>query len=224
MHFLGLVKQAMPEFFGGTRVLEVGSYDVNGAARSMFEDCSYTGLDVGEGPGVDVAVPGELYDAPDDSFDVTISCECMEHNPQWAPTSANMLRMLRPGGLFVLTCAAPGRKEHGTTRTTPGSSPPTVEMGQEHYENLYGADFAAVPGFFDGFASRADWLNWAHHDYYLVGLKAPAAEHSSWPAFTSSVDAWLRDRNPHGAKALGKRVVLQLAGKRGLAAAQRVMA
>lgn len=224
MHFLGLVKSSLPDYFRESRVLEVGSYDVNGAARSMFEDCEYTGLDVGEGPGVDVAVPGEAYDAPDASFDVVISCECMEHNPEWARTSTNMLRMLRPGGLFVLTCAAPGRKEHGTTRTTPGSSPPTVELGQEHYENLYGGDFASVPGLFSGFAQRAQWLNWAHHDYYLVGIKAPSAPDPRWPSFTTAVDGWLREHNPRGVKAAGKRVVLQLAGKRGLAMAQRVMA
>lgn len=224
MHFLGLVSKAFPDFFRGRRVLEVGAYDVNGAARSFFTDCDYVGLDVGEGPGVDVAVPGEDYDAPDDSFDVVISCECMEHNPAWAATSQNMLRVLRPGGLFVLTCAAPGRKEHGTTRTTPGSSPPTVERGQEHYENLYGADFASVPHFFSGFAHRAEWLNWAHHDYYLVGIKAPAEPPTGWDAFTTTVDEWLREHNPQGVKATGKRVVLRVAGKRGLALAQRVLA
>ena len=28
-----------------------------------------------------------------------------------------MLQLLRPGGLFFMTCAGEGRQEHGTTRT-----------------------------------------------------------------------------------------------------------
>jgi SAM-dependent methyltransferase len=225
MQFLRLVKRALPEFFMGRRVLEVGSYDVNGEARRMFDDCDYIGLDVGPGPGVDVVVPGQSYDAPDECFDVVLSCECMEHNPQWAATSMNMMRVLKPGGLFLLTCASPGRKEHGTTRTTPGSSPPTVGLGQEHYENLYGADFAAIPGLFRSLDFRADWLNWMHHDYYLLGIKGPVDEPPrGWSVLTSDVDSWLRQHNPKGVKAVGKRVVLRVGGKKVFAIARRVTA
>ena len=46
---------------------------------------------------------------PTASFDVVISCECFEHNPYWRETFLNMTRVLRPGGLFVLTCATTGR-------------------------------------------------------------------------------------------------------------------
>lgn len=222
VHFLKLAKRGLPAFFTGQRVLEVGSLDVNGAARSFFQDCQYIGLDVGEGPGVDVPVPGEVYDAPDGSFDVVLSCECMEHNPEWAATTSNMLRMLRPGGLFLLTCAGPGRKEHGTARTTPGSSPLTVEAGQNYYQNLYGGDFARVPGLLDSIPLRAEWLNWNHNDYYLVGIKGERS-YPGWDAYTRSVTAWLRTHNPRDVRTLGKQLVLKLAGKRGLAAAQRVM-
>ena len=146
IHFLDLAKKGLPAFFTGQRVLEVGSLDINGAARSFFDDCEYVGLDVGEGPGVDVPVRGEDYGAPDASFDVVISCECMEHNPEWLATTRNMLRMLRPGGLFLLTCAGPGRKEHGTSRTTPGSSPLTVEAGQDTTRTCTSATSRRFPG------------------------------------------------------------------------------
>lgn len=223
IHFLDLTSRGLPAFFTGQRVLEVGSLDINGAARSFFTDCEYVGLDVGEGPGVDVPVPGESYDAPDDSFDVVLSCECMEHNPQWVATTQNMMRMLRPGGLFLVTCAAPGRKEHGTSRTTPGSSPLTVEAGQEYYGNLYGGDFAKVPGLYEHMPVRANWLNWNHSDYYLVGVKGTSRP-PGWDSYTQSVDDWLEQHNPRDAKTRGKQIVLKVTGKRGLAAAQRVIA
>jgi SAM-dependent methyltransferase len=221
IHFLALTKEALPEFFTGCRVLEVGSLDINGAARTFFTDCDYVGLDIGHGPGVDIAVHGEDFDAPDGSFDVVVSCECMEHNPEWAATCRNMMRMLRPGGLFLLTCAAPGRKEHGTTRSGKESSPLTVGRGQEYYENLYETDFAQVANFFDAMPLRSSWLNWAHYDYYLAGIKARSV-HPGWNSYTASVDAWLQGTN-RSPKTLGKQIVLKVAGKRGLAAARRAL-
>jgi len=49
----------------------------------LFSDCDYIGLDVAPGNGVDIVCEGQNYDAPDESFDVVISCEVMEHNPFW---------------------------------------------------------------------------------------------------------------------------------------------
>jgi hypothetical protein len=60
MRYVGPVKQALPRFFTGQCVLEVGSLDLNGSIRQhfTFTYCDYTGLDVAPVPGVDVAVPG----------------------------------------------------------------------------------------------------------------------------------------------------------------------
>jgi hypothetical protein len=79
--FVRQVKAAFPKFFEGQRVLEIGSLDINGTIREHFSGCTYTGLDVGEGPGVDVVCQGQNYDAPEGSYDTVISCEVMEHNP-----------------------------------------------------------------------------------------------------------------------------------------------
>jgi 2-polyprenyl-3-methyl-5-hydroxy-6-metoxy-1,4-benzoquinol methylase len=63
------------------------------------------------------------FDALAGLFDVVISCEVMEHNPFWVATLTNMIRLLKPGGLLVMSCATIGRKEHGTARSLPGASP-----------------------------------------------------------------------------------------------------
>jgi len=54
------------------KVLEVGSYDVNGSVRPLFKNRqrfpSYTGIDMREGPGVDmVGVASDLPFDPESS-------------------------------------------------------------------------------------------------------------------------------------------------------------
>lgn len=139
--FIKYVKNKFPNYFQNSKVLEVGSLDINGSMREFFSNCDYTGIDVGEGKGVDLIVQGQEYDAPDETFDVCASGECFEHNPYWAETFANMVRMCKPNGLVFFTCATDGRPEHGTSRTDFGSSPLTVNIGWEYYRNLDEQDF-----------------------------------------------------------------------------------
>jgi SAM-dependent methyltransferase len=139
--FIQYVKDKFPHYFKDTKVLEVGSLDINGTMRSFFDNCDYLGIDVGEGKGVDLVVQGQEYDAPDETYDVCSSGECFEHNPYWAETFANMVRVCKSGGLVFFTCATTGRKEHGTTRTDSASSPLTVNIGWEYYKNLDEQDF-----------------------------------------------------------------------------------
>jgi SAM-dependent methyltransferase len=109
--------------------------------RSFFSNCDYLGIDVGEGRGVDLVCQGQDHDSPDESYDVCTSGECFEHNPYWAETFANMVRMCKSNGLVLFTCATTGRKEHGTSRTDLESSPLTIGIGWEYYRNLDEQDF-----------------------------------------------------------------------------------
>ena len=143
--FVKYVKGNNEDFFSNKKVLEVGSLNINGTVRDLFENCDYTGIDVGEGKCVDIVCPGQEYDAPDETFDVVCSLECFEHNPYWAETFANMIRMVKSGGLVFMTCATTGRPEHGTTRTTPQDSPLTIKnMKWDYYLNLVEEDFRNV--------------------------------------------------------------------------------
>lgn len=111
------VKCRFPGFFQKTRVLEIGSRDVNGSVRSQFSGCDYMGIDAEAGNGVDQICLGHEFEAPPESFDVVCSLETFEHDPHASKTVSHMLSLLRPGGLFFMTCAGNGRKEHGTSRT-----------------------------------------------------------------------------------------------------------
>jgi SAM-dependent methyltransferase len=170
LEFVILSKSLFPQMFTGKKVLEIGSLDINGTVRGFFTNCDYTGLDIAAGPGVDVVCEGQKYDAPDASFDFVICCEVMEHNPFWADTFRNMMRLLRPGGLMVMSCATGWRPEHGTARSNPESSPLTVDQGWEYYRNLSARDILRRVSF-SPLSSSAFVTNWDDWDLYFLGVK-----------------------------------------------------
>ena len=147
--------------------LEVGSLDVNGSVRELFPRADpYVGIDLAPGRGVDVVASGHDF-GRNESYATVVTTECLEHDPGWRTTLANIERVLRPGGLLVLTCATTGRHEHGTTRTSPAMSPST----NDHYRNLTVADVVgALPEL------RIDLVAtcWSSFDLYVVARKPPA--------------------------------------------------
>ena len=163
-----LVKYAHDEYFVGTNVLDIGSLDINGNNRYLFEQCNYTGIDIGEGKNVDVVCSGHLFKS-DDLFDVVISTECFEHDEYWQQTLKNVINnLLKDGGLFLFSCAAPGRPEHGTKRTSPKDSPFT----NDYYRNLSEADIRSVLDCDEVFSNykfktRIDFPQ----DLYFYGIK-----------------------------------------------------
>ena len=165
------IRAHYPAHFDGVRVLEVGSLDINGSVRDMFHACDYTGVDLQPGPGVDLACPGHLLALPTASFDTVISAECFEHNPFWRETLANMLRMTRPGGLVVISCATTGRMEHGTSRTNPDASPFTVAEKWDYYRNLTARDLEQGVHMAGWLADWRSWVNYISRDLYFIGVR-----------------------------------------------------
>lgn len=174
--FVSLTKKHLPEFFEGVKTLEIGSLDINGSIRSFFTNADYIGVDVAPGPGVDEVRQGQLVDYPTGTFDVVISCECMEHNPFWVETLSNMFRMAKPGGLVVVSCATTGRAEHGTTRTSGSESPLSISIGWEYYRNISASEFKRSINL--GYWCEEFLLltNWHNCDLYFVGIKKPSSK------------------------------------------------
>ena len=94
----------------GGRVLDVGSLDITGCVRDLFDD--YTGLDMKAGKNVDVIA--DAHDLPfgDESFDVVCCLEMLEHASDFFMTLAEIDRVLRPGGYLLLTARANGYELH----------------------------------------------------------------------------------------------------------------
>lgn len=99
------------------RALDVGSLDVNGTVRPEFEKrgWKYVGFDAQPGKNVDVVGDDSeilMKFSVIEPFDCVISCETLEHL-KYMPMAVNdMLALLKPGGLFILTAAGNGFPEH----------------------------------------------------------------------------------------------------------------
>ena len=135
--------------------------------RGCFPKASpYVGIDLAPGRAVDLVASGHDF-GRDASFEAVVTTECLEHDPGWRDTLANVERVLRPGGVLILTCATTGRHEHGTARTSPAMSPST----NSHYRNLTASDVVgALPHL------RIDLVAtcWSSFDLYVVARRPPA--------------------------------------------------
>lgn len=97
------------------RVLDVGSYDVNGSYKQFFpsSEFDYVGLDMEAGPNVDLipSCPYKWHELETDSFDVVISGQALEHIEFFWITVSEMVRVLKKGGILCLI-APNGFGEH----------------------------------------------------------------------------------------------------------------
>jgi SAM-dependent methyltransferase len=176
LSFVSMLTNGLAKNYSGKKILEIGSYDVSGSVRSYFPGSDYTGLDLAEGPGVDIVCGGSDFDDPSEKYDLTISCECFEHNPFWFETFLNMHRLTKKGGVLIFTCASKGRLEHGTTRTTPLSSPGSQSLGWDYYKNLEQKDFEKKVDF-DSLFSNYEFIYYKKtSDLYFYGVKRGESE------------------------------------------------
>jgi SAM-dependent methyltransferase len=90
------------------KILDVGSYDVNGTAKPIFERGTYIGLDMEEGPNVDVI--SDAHNIPFDSgtFDIVLSSSCFEHDDMFWVTFLEMCRVVKPGGYLYIQAPSNG--------------------------------------------------------------------------------------------------------------------
>jgi SAM-dependent methyltransferase len=148
------IKNRFPVFFKNTKVLDIGSLDINGNNRHLFTDCDYSGLDIAEGKNVDIISLAHEYNGLDESFDLIISNDCFEHDMFYEKTLKNVVRMLKPKCMFLFTCKTKpdwckcltGCRcgEHGTLNSDGGfSSPLTAKYPDwsNYFKNLTENDF-----------------------------------------------------------------------------------
>lgn len=113
------------------RVYEIGSREVNGGIRPLFDDAvEYHGIDVAPGPGVDAVADGASYEPPFQP-DCVVCCEVLEHAFEPQAIVETAARVLAPGGAFIVTCAGPGRLPHSAVDGGP------LRAG-ESYQNISG--------------------------------------------------------------------------------------
>lgn len=91
-------------------ILEIGSYNVNGALRDHAAPTTkYVGVDMEQGPGVDLVVtPGEALPFEDESFDLVMASSVFEHDPCFWKTFLEMCRTVRTGGYIYISAPSNG--------------------------------------------------------------------------------------------------------------------
>lgn len=97
-------------FIENPTIVDIGAQDVNGSLRSVAgEGVNFIGVDFVAGAGVDVVLE-DPYKLPLEtaSADVVVSTSCFEHSEMFWVLFLEVLRVLRPDGLFYLNAPANG--------------------------------------------------------------------------------------------------------------------
>ena len=96
-----LMKEFKDKYYiSNCKVLDVGSCDVNGTYKDIFDDCNYTGCDICEGKNVDIILK-DAYNWREfkkNSFDVVISGSTFEHIEYPWLTIREIYRVLKING------------------------------------------------------------------------------------------------------------------------------
>lgn len=104
LDFVESIKEKYPKYFENVRVLDMGSLNINGTPRHLFEGCEYMGIDRLPGNGVDiVSLVHEFEDTK--GFDVVITNGTLEHDKYCDLTVKRGWELLKAGGIFIGSAA-----------------------------------------------------------------------------------------------------------------------
>jgi SAM-dependent methyltransferase len=185
-HFCEFVKNICVDFFHEKCVLDVGSGDINGNNRHLFENCEYNGNDVIAAKNVTIVSKTKDLPFIENTFDTIISTECFEHDPEYKQSLVKIYDMLKPDGLFLFTCASSCRNEHGTKRTSPYDSYGTIgnlsDMS-DYYKNLTELDLNDALNLNELFSVWDTYYNHSSKDLYFLGIKKGNNHFSSLPKY-----------------------------------------
>ncbi len=158
------VTMAVREHGATAPVYEIGSRNINGTVRGLFErgPGMYLGVDLCSGPDVDLVTDASVY-RPPMPVSTVVCCEVLEHTPQAEAIVARACEALAPGGVLIITCAGPGRPPHSASDGGP------LRTG-EYYRNIDHRELVAwvLAG---GVRPRPCSVPEPPGDTYLVGVR-----------------------------------------------------
>lgn len=157
---ISYVTAHLPETVGS--VLEFGSRNLNGTVRSVISAPYYIGVDLYEGPDVDIVADAATVSLSD-RFDLVVSTEVFEHttDENAAATIANAYTHLNDHGVFIATMAGLGRGPHSAIEAVPELQP------GEFYRNV---DAALLAG----------WLQTAGFHRFEIDIQGADIRCTAW--------------------------------------------
>lgn len=172
--FTFFIRKTLPDYFKNKRVLDVGSGDINGNNRELFENCEYHGNDVISAKNVTIVSKTKDLPFEPEYFDTIVSTECFEHDPEYEESFLKIYSLLKKNGLFLFTCASTNRAEHGTKRTSPYESYGTIgnlDDMVDYYKNLTEVELNNALPLNEKFSKWNTYYNAESCDLYFVGIK-----------------------------------------------------
>jgi hypothetical protein len=125
--------------------LDLGGADVNGTARAIIPDItSWYGLDIAEGPGVDIvadATNDVTMSAYHEMFDVVLCTELLEHVENWRAVLDNAWSVLAPRGTAFFTFAGMDLRPGSWARRPHGARGELHPSPGEYYGNVLLSEF-----------------------------------------------------------------------------------
>jgi len=106
----GLFFQTYAVKFPSAMVVDIGAQNVNGSLRDICpKNHEYIGVDFVAGNGIDIVLE-DPYKLPfeDGSVDIVVSTSCFEHSEMFWVLFLEILRILKPKGLFYLNAPSNG--------------------------------------------------------------------------------------------------------------------
>jgi len=141
-NFVEFVKDILPDYFINKKVLDVSGSHINGTNKYLFEHCDYNAND--------------FINTKNETFDTIISSEYFEHDPDINESFLKIYDMLKPGGLFLFTCASTGKD--GTNVS-------------DYYRNLTIFDINEILPLNSVFSTWDTYYENNAHDLYFYGIK-----------------------------------------------------
>jgi len=105
------------------KILDVGSYsfEEKNYKELMSPNWKYVGIDISTGKNVDIVVDPFHYPFKDNTFDIVISGQCMEHVTEIWSWVKEIHRVLKVGGSVCIIAPSTGKQhtEHDCWRILP---------------------------------------------------------------------------------------------------------
>lgn len=165
LDFFNFVKNTFAENFANKIVLEVGCGSETILKNNFFENCIYYSNDLYKFDKHVICCQTSKLDFPENYFDTIISSECFHCDHECEKSIIKIYQMLKPGGLFLFSCASEGRPDSKISYTQTGSENVLL------FQNLKINDIHKFIDLNVHFSLWDSYYNSLTKDLYFYGIK-----------------------------------------------------